>query len=77
MEGGRFVQFYKEEFMDPCSCKSGAKAVFYCIEEWCPNHKKKPTYCNNCNEAKVHNHATVTIAVGLERWENEFKITEV
>ena len=63
--------------MDPCSCKTGAKAVFYCTDETCPNHKKKPTYCINCSAAKVHNHPNVTIAIGIERWEGEFKITEV
>ena len=63
--------------MDPCSCKRGAKAVYYCTVVFCPNHKKRPTYCKYCIQAKVHNHENITVASVVDSWEGEFKQTEV
>jgi hypothetical protein len=62
--------------MDPCSCGKGAKAVYYCNEETCPNHKRRPTYCLFCNEQKLHKHASITVARETDRWGKEFIATE-
>jgi hypothetical protein len=63
--------------MDYCSCGKGAKAVYYCTEEACPNHTRRPTYCLYCNEEKLHKHASVTVARETDKWAREFSATEI
>ena len=58
--------------MDPCICRRGAKAVYYCTEETCPNHKTRPTYCLYCSEEKLHKHANVAVARETDKWAKDF-----
>jgi hypothetical protein len=45
-DNGTVAQIYKEEYMDLCACKKGAKAVYYCNVKDCPDNRTRPTYCS-------------------------------
>ncbi len=46
------------ELQPPCSCGRGEKVMFVCVKTDCPNHKKQPLYCIQCNddEPPAHDH---------------------
>jgi hypothetical protein len=50
VEDGTVAQIYKEELMDFCACKKGAKAVYYCKFKDCPDNRARSTYCIHCSE---------------------------
>jgi hypothetical protein len=62
MEDNTVAQIYKEEYMDLCACKRGAKAVYYCTVKDCPDNRTRPTYCIHCSENQMHKHAPVRVA---------------
>ena len=45
---------HKEEWMEPCDCKSGKKAIYLCKVKTCTSYTKQPLYCLKCYEKDIH-----------------------
>ncbi len=72
-DNGTVAQIYREEYMDLCACKKGAKAVYYCNVKDCPHNMSRPTYCSYCIENQMHKqHAPLRVAKEIGTIHREF-----
>ncbi|TNV80533.1 hypothetical protein FGO68_gene11154 [Halteria grandinella] len=53
----------QQQYMSLCSCQSGEKVMFQCIDTNCPNHHLQRLYCVRCMNPYKHNHLAGTIFV--------------
>ena len=44
------------EMQPKCSCGRGDKVIFVCVKTDCPNNKKQPLYCIQCNDDEPPGH---------------------
>jgi hypothetical protein len=69
---------HKEEWMEPCDCKSGKKAVYICRVKTCASHTKQPFYCLYCYENDLHpahpppDHKPLRIAREVTIWQDKW-----
>ena len=56
----------QQQYMQLCSCHSGEKVMFQCIDKACPNHHTQLLYCIRCMIPSKHNHVPGAILIQNE-----------